>query len=125
MDRDTTPENAEPKAQPAHLDQGWTDQVRDAFYNTSQGSKLVPYDWFGNLEQAGSDKPFMSRENLGEKFGYLYKLQDNEKNSLPIGFVKAKDNPPPLPPDKQKEIDNNRIPRLPDVSKTYPTGEWL
>src|SRR5262245_38578599 len=39
---------------PVFLDQGWDKTTRAAFYQTSQGSRMLPYDWFLHLEQAGS-----------------------------------------------------------------------
>ena len=36
---------------PAYLSQGWSGADRTMFYTTSQGSQLLPYDWFLALEQ--------------------------------------------------------------------------
>lgn len=44
------------------LEQGWDDDTREAFYFTSQGSQLIPYDWFLALEQADKAEPFRSNE---------------------------------------------------------------
>ncbi len=32
-------------------DQGWSRELRELFYFTPQGSKMIPYDWFMALEQ--------------------------------------------------------------------------
>jgi len=33
-----------------YLDQNWTDEDREYFYFTDQGSRLLPYDFYLNLE---------------------------------------------------------------------------
>ena len=35
---------------PVYLDQRWTDEDRQWFYTTPQGSKMVPYSWAMALE---------------------------------------------------------------------------
>jgi hypothetical protein len=37
------------------LEQNWTDETSNWFYNVPQGSRLVPYVWFLNLEQSGAE----------------------------------------------------------------------
>lgn len=69
--------------------QGWTqDQAMD-FYNTSQGSQLMPYSWFLALEQAGSDRPFRDASNV-RRLGYIPqdKTPGRNPDGLPIGFVR-------------------------------------
>ena len=34
-----------------YLDQGWTPDQREKFYQTPQGSLIIPYSWFIALEQ--------------------------------------------------------------------------
>ena len=34
-----------------YLDQGWTEQQRQTFYQTPQGSYLVPLKWYLSLEK--------------------------------------------------------------------------
>jgi hypothetical protein len=69
-------------------EQNWDASDSLWFYNTSQGSNLMDYEIFLNLEFANSDMLFRSNENLGR---YRYLLQkatrDNEK-ALPVGWVK-------------------------------------
>lgn len=69
-------------------EQNWDASDSLWFYNTSQGSNLMDYEIFLNLELANSDMLFRSNENLGR---YRYLLQkatrDNEK-ALPVGWVK-------------------------------------
>src|SRR5437660_1433165 len=69
------------------LSQGWTDLDRKLYYETTQGSKLVPYAWYKNLEQAGSAKPFNDHEHL-DKLGFLFAAQSKDNpGALPIGFA--------------------------------------
>jgi hypothetical protein len=53
---------------PLYLNQAWSSAERNWFYATSQGSQIMPYDWFMALEQSGSDAPF---RNSLQSFGYL------------------------------------------------------
>ena len=36
-----------------YINQGWTPEVREGYYHISQGSTVMPYDIFLNLEAAG------------------------------------------------------------------------
>ena len=45
-----------------NLEQGWTVDTQQAFYNTSQGSRIMPYSWYINLEQAKSETLFRANE---------------------------------------------------------------
>jgi hypothetical protein len=57
------------------------------FYFTSQGSQIIPYDWFLALEQADSQAPFRDNQNI-LKYRYLPQLPDaNNPEGLPVGFV--------------------------------------
>ena len=69
--------------------QGWTENEAMDFYNTSQGSQLIPYYWFMALEQFDNDKPFRDNENI-KRLGYIpqKKSQGINPDGLPIGFVK-------------------------------------
>ena len=70
--------------------QGWSDDLRDAFYFTPQGSHLVPYDWAVALEVADGERLFFAPENI-RKFGYLQAPSPESSRNpdgLPIGFVR-------------------------------------
>lgn len=71
------------------LDQGWDNNQRLDFYNTSQGSQLIPYSWFLALEQFDSDRLFRDKENI-QRLGYIPQKPNPGINpdGLPIGFVK-------------------------------------
>jgi hypothetical protein len=70
------------------LSQNWDDEA-EWFYNTPQGSYLIRYKWFLNLEQATSKTLFRDVSNI-QKLGYLARSRDDNGNpdGLPIGFVK-------------------------------------
>jgi mono/diheme cytochrome c family protein len=66
--------------------QGWTEDERQAFYTTSQGSHMIPYAWFKALRRLDVDEPFAGDQL--QRYGYL----PNEKSKLnpeglPVGFV--------------------------------------
>jgi hypothetical protein len=70
----------------AYLDQGWKEDAREWYYYTSQGSRLLPYDWFMALTDAKTGKPVSG--SLTD-LGYLppVKTKYNPDN-LAVGFVK-------------------------------------
>ena len=73
---------------PVYLDQGWNAAESLWFYNTTQGSGLLPYDLFMALEQALSEQPFRSNANF-DKFRYLpQKPTFFNPDGLAVGFTK-------------------------------------
>jgi hypothetical protein len=56
-----------------YLNQGWSPEAREGYYHTSQGSTVMPYDIFPNLEAAGSQELFRSDAN-SERFGMLAEI---------------------------------------------------
>lgn len=87
------------------LSQGWNDELRRAYWFTPQGSALIPYDWFLNLEMAerncvgapdtslnkGGWKRFSAPAHL-RSLGYTPAPADPVWNpdGLPIGFAKSR-----------------------------------
>jgi len=70
-----------------YLDQGWTPQQQRAFYETPQGSYLIPLNWYFALEQSDNDERFARQDNI-KKFNYLFdKDSDKDVVGLPIGFA--------------------------------------
>ncbi len=70
-----------------YLDQGWEADDSLWFYNVTQGSDLLPYDFFIALEQEGSKKLFRSPENMN-RFRYLpQKPTRSNLHALPVGMV--------------------------------------
>lgn len=71
----------------AYLDQGWSAADSLWFYNVTQGSDLLPYDFFTALEQHDSTAPFSSPENMNE-YRYLpQKATRSNPDALPVGMV--------------------------------------
>ena len=73
------------------LEQGWSKEVRQLFWFTSQGSRIIPYSWFMWLEQADNNNLFRSVDHM-EMLRYL-PMSSSEKNpaGLPIGFALDQD----------------------------------
>jgi hypothetical protein len=71
------------------LGQGWNKDEELDFYNTSQGSQLLPYSWFLALEQANNNDLFRDIKNI-KYLGYIPQASIPGRNpdGLPIGFVK-------------------------------------
>lgn len=73
---------------PTYLDQGWSEAQSLWYYNTTQGSNLMPYDLFIALEQKDSTELFRSNTNF-DKYRYLpQKKTFFNKDALAVGFVK-------------------------------------
>ncbi len=83
-------------AQPVtYLDQGWdAGNQREISYNLSQGSQVVDYDIYLNLENPDSSNLLRS-DNTTRRFGFLPTVgyYDDELNPdrLPVGFAKDVD----------------------------------
>jgi hypothetical protein len=71
-----------------YLVQGWTPSDSMWFYTTTQGSDLLPYDFFMAVEKADASGPFRSDENL-DYYRYLpQKASLSNPDALPVGFAK-------------------------------------
>ncbi|WZO98731.1 di-heme-cytochrome C peroxidase [Isosphaeraceae bacterium EP7] len=70
------------------LEQNWDDALSNWFYNVPQGSRLLPYDWYINLEQPSSQELFNDPSHI-RALGYIPRKPDpSNPNGLPIGFIK-------------------------------------
>jgi mono/diheme cytochrome c family protein len=71
---------------PVHLDQDWTEEDRQWFYTTPQGSKAIPYSWALALEVPNAQTRWVSTLI---SLGFL-PMPGNERNpdGLPVGFVR-------------------------------------
>lgn len=71
------------------LSQNWTEEQANRFYSMAQGSQLVPYAWYLNLEQPNSTNLFRDNEHI-RGMGYLPRTADplGNPDGLAIGFVK-------------------------------------
>jgi hypothetical protein len=65
--------------------QGWSAAERAAWYEGTQGSRLMPWSWMQALEQAGSDQPFLADENMAS-FRFLPRTTSFGAR-LPVGFA--------------------------------------
>jgi mono/diheme cytochrome c family protein len=71
------------------LGQGWSDDMRQLYYYTPQGSRLIPLSWLKALERADQPGRFVDPDHL-KAFGLIY--HDNPRadlnpDGLPIGFA--------------------------------------
>lgn len=74
-----------------YLEQNWNEADREWFYFVDQGSRLMPYRIFINLEQADNETLLSDQFNLLQ-FGFLpAKKSKNNPDSLPVGFTQADD----------------------------------
>jgi hypothetical protein len=72
----------------------WTEAERQRYYHLSQGSQVIPYDWFVALEQGDNEKPFSADDNM-TRFRFIPDSNTlSNPDRLPIGF--ARDDPDPI-----------------------------
>jgi mono/diheme cytochrome c family protein len=77
-----------PDVPPVFLDQGWDETTRAAFYQTTQGSRMLPYAWFLHLEQADSRQRFRAASNM-RRMGFLVDGRTAANpDGLPVGFAR-------------------------------------
>jgi len=73
-----------------YLDQNWSPYESLWFYYTSQGSELLSYDYFVNLEQADNQGLFIDPHNMA-RFRFIPQQATEENpDALPIGIVRNK-----------------------------------
>jgi hypothetical protein len=85
------PAVGQPSGQPViYLDQAWSQADREWYYQFSQGSTVLAYDIFLNLEVAGSRELFRSDAN-SDSFGLIPQPANPRSNpdGLPIGLAKT------------------------------------
>jgi len=72
-----------------YLDQGWSQADRETYYNIPQGSRVMEYDIFLNLEVADSQQLFRSDTN-SERWGLITQGANPRTNpeGLPVGVTK-------------------------------------
>jgi hypothetical protein len=78
-----------PTDQPIYLDQGWSKADRDTYYWISQGTVMMSFDIYQNLELANSQELFRSDANI-ERQGLIPSPPDPDVNpdGLPVGIAK-------------------------------------
>lgn len=73
---------------PTVLEQGWSREIRELFYFTPQGSRMIPYAWFKALETLDGSGMFADPSNLS-RYGLIPADGPHPLNAdmLPIGFA--------------------------------------
>lgn len=73
---------------PMMLDQGWSKKIRELFYFTPQGSRIIPYAWFMALERPDEQGMFADPAHL-QRYGFIPSDGPHPLNpdALPIGFA--------------------------------------
>jgi hypothetical protein len=73
-----------------YLDQAWSQADRETYYNTQQGSQVIAYDIFLNLEVANGQELFRSDAN-SDRYGLIPQAPNPRTNpdGLPIGLTKT------------------------------------
>lgn len=64
--------------------QGWNNDQRLAWYQGTQGSRMMPWSWAQALERKDDEQPFFGEANLA---GYRVLPLPESKHRLPVGFV--------------------------------------
>src|SRR5437016_5268276 len=72
------------------LDQAWSQADRETYYQITQGSSVLDYDIFLNLELANSQELFRSDAN-SERYGFTPQAANPRTNpdALPVGLAKT------------------------------------
>src|ERR1041384_918980 len=66
----------------------WTEEQRERYYQTSQGSLVIPYAWFRALESRTSNEMFAA-PNVQARYGLLPNNNPTyNKDEMPVGIVK-------------------------------------
>jgi len=83
-----------------YLDQGWTADQREKYYQTPQGSLIIPYSWFLALEQPGigNHEPFATEENF-VRYDLVPDSSKYNPAHLPVGITKQT-----ISPDHLREL---------------------
>jgi mono/diheme cytochrome c family protein len=76
---------------PPPLTQGWTIEEQQTWWNSPQGSRIVPYEWFLKLNTADGSALFADPAHLA-RYGYLpAPASALNPDALPIGFSREAD----------------------------------
>ena len=74
------------------LDQGWDQATSWEWWYTSQGSRVMPYDWYLALERTDSEELVRSDANMEHLRFITWSAHPRwNPDGLPIGFVEDKD----------------------------------
>src|SRR6185312_8512341 len=99
---------------PTFLDQGWSKEIRELFYYTPQGSRIIPYSWFMAIETANGQDMFADTAHL-QTYGFIPADGTHAFNpdALPIGFAIDPVGPQPgaTPAPSADPVDPTRVGR--------------
>jgi hypothetical protein len=108
-----------------YLNQGWTSETRHDFYYLTQGSHLVPYEWFLHLERHDREELFRGDAHM-EQLRFIVQAPQSPRNpdGLPIGFA-LDDNPTTVNDGSMYRLQQAFLPT--DAARAnYPrTNRWL
>lgn len=72
-----------------YLPQNWAPADSLWFYSVTQGSNMMPYDFFMSLERKDTSELIRSNDNMNNRYRYLpQKATSSNPDGLPVGFVK-------------------------------------
>jgi hypothetical protein len=75
------------KDEPTDSRQGWNNDQRLAWYQGTQGSRMMPWSWAQALEQKDNNQPFLAAAHLAT---FRVLPLPESKDGLPVGFVRDK-----------------------------------
>ena len=93
--------------------QGWSEGDRNRWYNSSQGSRLMPMSWMRALERHQDEVLFLAPENI-ERYRYLPYTTPSNPSPLPVGFSEDVQS--------DRRLDFTRLRWLPRQNDSQP---WL
>jgi hypothetical protein len=79
------------KVDKTHYLNQWGLGSRQEFYHISQGTSVMPYDWFVSLEQPTSlfsEQPLLIKPEYLGSIGFILDTSGKSPDNLPIGFAK-------------------------------------
>jgi hypothetical protein len=82
-------QQASPADPVIYLNQAWSQEDREWYYQFSQGSSILPYDIFLNLEVAGGQELFRSDAN-SERYGLIGRRQIRSSTRMVFRSVSAR-----------------------------------
>jgi mono/diheme cytochrome c family protein len=80
-----------PAAAPPPLTQGWTLEEQQLWWNSPQGSRIVPYEWFLKLNTADGAGLFADPAHLARYGALPAPVSPLNPDALPIGFAREAD----------------------------------
>ena len=86
--------------------QGWTENQRNLWYNSTQGSRLMPMSWMQALERYQDETLFMTAENI-ERYRYI-PYTTPSGSALPVGFAEDRQSDRNLRTTRLRWLPNQR-----------------